>query len=40
MGAALLLLRQLRPLFMMTKLLMLMQGRQWLPEAEDRVSEI
>lgn len=35
MGAALLLQR--RPLLMLTKLLMLMQGRQWLPGTGDRV---
>jgi len=38
MGAALLLLLwQRRPLLMMTKLLMLRQWRQWLPETGDRV---
>jgi len=39
MGAALLLLRQRWPVLMMTKLLMLMQWRQWLPETENRVSK-
>jgi len=39
MGAALLLLRQRWPVLMMTKLLMLLQWRQWLPETENRVSK-
>lgn len=40
MGAALLLLlRQRWPVFMMTKLLMLLQWRQWLPESGNRGSK-
>ncbi len=39
MGAALLLRQQRWPFLMMTKLLMLLQWRQWLPETGDRVSK-
>lgn len=38
MGATLLLLLLRQPLLMMTKLLMLLQWRQWLPETGNRVS--